>query len=126
MKITNSTRKTVLTERTEVAGSIWKKSLGLMFRSGIGDDAGFLMEFGKPSKDMYSIWMLGMLFPIDIIFISAEKKVTDVYENVRPVSFSPATWKVYRPSSPVKWILEVAAGRAKKSGTSVDDRLDFE
>jgi len=125
MIITNKTRKTVLTNKTEVAKSNWKKMLGLMFRGGIDDNAGFLMEFGKPSKDLYSIWMLGMFFPIDIIFISAEKEVTDVYENVSPVSFNPMTWKVYAPTKPVKWILEVKAGRARGMKTKAGDRLSF-
>jgi uncharacterized membrane protein (UPF0127 family) len=125
MKIANMTRKTVVAETVEVAGSFWKKSLGLMFRSGIDDSAGFLMEFGKPSKDLYSIWMLGMRFPIDIIFINARKEVTDVCGNVPPVYPNPATWKVYRPTRPVKWILEVKAGRAKETRTKPGDRLSF-
>lgn len=125
MRILNNTRKTVLVENIELARSFWKKSMGLMFRSGIEDSTGFLMEFGKESKDLYSIWMLGMFFPIDIIFINAKKEVTDVYKNVPPFSVNPYTWKVYRPTKPVKWILEVAAGVAKKSRTSVGDRLDF-
>ncbi len=125
MRIINRTRKTVVAETVEVAGSFWKKSLGLMFRGGIDEKAGFLMEFGKPSKDLYSIWMLGMFFPIDVIFISAEKEVTDVYENVPPLSLNLRTWKVYRPTRPVKWILEVKAGRAKKTRTKPGDRLSF-
>jgi uncharacterized membrane protein (UPF0127 family) len=125
MRITNRSRRTVLAGTVEVATSFWKKSLGLMFRGGISEDAGFLMEFGKPSKDLYSIWMLGMFFPIDVVFISAEKEVTDVYGNVPPLSLNPRTWKVYRPTKPVKWILELKAGRARKSGTVAGDKLRF-
>jgi len=125
MRVINKTRKTVLTGKTEVARSGWKKSLGLMFRGGIDDNAGFLMEFGKPSKGLYSIWMLGMFFPIDVIFINEKKEVTDVYENVPPVSFNPVTWKVYAPTKPVRWILELKAGRAGKTKTRAGDRLSF-
>ena len=125
MRIVNRTRNTTITENAEVARSAWKKMLGLMFRGSMEDTSGFLMEFGKPSKELYSIWMLGMLFPIDVIFISEKKEVTDVYENVRPVSGDPRTWRVYRPTKPVKWILEVPAGRAGKSGTVTNDKLRF-
>jgi len=125
MRITNSRRGSLLAEKTELARGMWKKMLGLMFRAGIDDGAGLLMQFEKESSDMYSIWMLGMRFPIDIIFIDKNKKVTDVYSNVPPVSFNPGTWKIYRPTKPVKWILEVRAGKARETGTSVGDGLSF-
>ncbi len=125
MRIKNSTRKTIITEKTEVAGSFLAKTLGLMFRRGLDEKSGLLMEFGRESKELYSIWMLGMFFPIDIIFINAKSEVTDVYENARPLSPNPATWKVYRPTKPVRWILEVAAGRAGKTKTSPGNKLVF-
>ena len=124
MKITNKIRKTVIANKTEKAGNFLAKGLGLMFRGGIGEDEGLLMEFGRPSKN-YTIWMLGMRFPIDIIFIGEDRKVTDVYSNVPPLSFRPSTWKVYKPTKPVKWILELRSGRCKGSGTKVGDILDF-
>ena len=126
MKIRNLTTKKDITETTEIARSSLRKALGLMFRSGLKRGHGLLMEFTKPSKYAYSIWMLGMRFPIDIIFIGPDKKVTDVFENVPPLSFRPSTWRVYSPTKPVKWIVEVSAGMARKSGTSVGDRLIFD
>ena len=125
MKMVNNTRKTEIARTVEVARSSWKKGLGLMFRSCIKENHGLLMEFSKESRDMYSIWMLGMRFPIDVVFINSERVVTDVYENVSPVSLDLKTWKVYKPTKPIKWILELKSGRCKRTKTVPGDKLLF-
>ncbi len=90
--ITNKTRKRVLAKKVDVAKSFWKKTIGLMFRKEIGDDGCLLMEFG--GEGSHSIWMLGMRFPIDIIFLDEKKKVVGLFEGVKPLGMHPATWKV--------------------------------
>ncbi len=125
MKVRNKTRKIDVTATLEVARSPWKKGLGLMFRSGIDEEHGLLMEFSKESRDLYSIWMLGMRFSIDVVFINSDKIVTDVFGSVPPVSLNPKTWKVYKPAKPVKWILELKAGRCRRTKTVSGDKLSF-
>lgn len=123
MKITNKTRKTVLAEKVEVATGFWHKMLGLMFRSKIADSAGFLLEF--ENEDFHGIWMLGMRFEIDLVFIDSGKRVVDIFENLKPISLNPIAWKVYKPTKPVKWVLELKSGRIRKTKTSVQDNLFF-
>ena len=123
MKIINKTRKTVLADRVELATGFWRKTLGLMFRSGIRDSAGFLMEFGN--EGFHGIWMLGMRFGIDLVFIDSEKKVTDIFEDIRPVSLNPMTWRVCYTSKPAKWVLELKPGRIGKTRTSSGEKLSF-
>ena len=125
MRILNKTKKNIVCEDTETARNFFTKSLGLMFRKSMPENKGFLMEFSSEGKDIYSIWMLFMRFPIDIIFIDSGKRVTDVVRNAPPVSLNPATWKVYRPSEPVRWILEMKAGSAERKKISRGDRLSF-
>ncbi len=123
MRIRNTTRRTLIADRVEVARSFWKKTLGLMFRGNIGDSEGFLLEFGREGP--YGIWMFGMRFPIDLVFIDSRKRVVDVFEGIMPVSINPATWRVYTPSKSAKWVLELKAGRAKKTRTKKGDRISF-
>ncbi|UCD03045.1 MAG: DUF192 domain-containing protein [Candidatus Aenigmatarchaeota archaeon] len=123
--IVRSANGKIVTEDTQVARNFFSKTLGLMFRRRLDEKSGLLLEFGKESKDLYSVWMLGMFFPIDIIFINAEREITDIHENASPLSLNPVTWKVYRPTKPVKWILEVVAGRAGRAGISAGERLEF-
>ncbi|MFH1236834.1 MAG: DUF192 domain-containing protein [Candidatus Aenigmatarchaeota archaeon] len=123
MKILNVTRRTVLAERTETAESAWQKTKGLMFRASLAKNAGLLMRFEKESRP--GIWMPFMRFPIDIIFISAEKKVVDVKKKASPISRHPKTWRIYVPKAKCKWVLEVSAGRARETKTKIGDELMF-
>jgi uncharacterized membrane protein (UPF0127 family) len=123
-KIVNKTSKRVLANKVQIATGFWQKTLGLMFRSKIDDSAGFLMEFGIEGE--YGIWMLGMRFGIDLVFIDSKKTVVGVFENLKPVSFNPVTWRVYKPSKPAKWVLELPAGTIGKTKTSKGDKLSFQ
>ncbi|MCX6817235.1 MAG: DUF192 domain-containing protein [Candidatus Aenigmarchaeota archaeon] len=123
MKIINATKKTVVAERTEVAKSEWQKTKGLMFRDSLAKNAGLLMKF--PGETKPGIWMPFMRFPIDIIFISAEKKVVDMKEKVLPISRHPKTWRIYVPKAKCKWVIEVSAGRARETKTKIGDELRF-
>ena len=123
MKILNVTKKTVLSERAEVAESGWQKTKGLMFRGSLAKNAGLLMRFEKETKP--GIWMPFMRFPIDIIFISAGKKIVDIKEKARPISRHPKTWRIYVPKAKCKWVLEVNAGHARETKTRAGDQLIF-
>jgi uncharacterized membrane protein (UPF0127 family) len=123
MKILNATRKTVLAEYVEVAKTPLSKTKGLMFRASLKEGEGLLMEFSGETKP--SIWMPFMRFPLDLVFISAGKKVVDVKQNVRPLSRNPGTWKIYLPKEKCRWVLEVNAGKTSETKTSTGDVLDF-
>ncbi len=124
MKISNKTRKALLADKVEVATRFWKKTIGLMFRSGIDDSAGFLMEFER--EGFYGVWMLGMRFAIDLIFMDSEKRIVEAFENIKPVGINPGSWRVYSPGKTARWVLELKAGRIRKTKTSTGDRLSFE
>jgi uncharacterized membrane protein (UPF0127 family) len=72
------------------------------------------MLFVFPKADMYKMCMRGMLVPIDIIWISPEKKVVKIYHNV------PADSKLLYPSTvPAKYAVECAAGQAGRLGFKI-------
>jgi uncharacterized membrane protein (UPF0127 family) len=123
MRIFNESNKTVISSKTEIAKSFWSKALGLMFRAGIGKSEGLLLDFGNEGD--YGIWMLGMRFPIDIAFIDSKKRVVDVFRGVRPIGLDLASWKVYHPSKPARWALELSSGRLKATRTSKGDRVSW-
>lgn len=121
--IKNITKKTILVRKTEMADSIGKKTKGLMFRKTLGRDSGFLMNFKRDGK--HEIWMPFMRFPIDIVFIDREKRIVDIRHSVRPMGKNPETWRVYRPKEKCRYVLEVNAGLAKKTGMEIGDVLEF-
>ncbi len=121
--ITNATRKRTLVKRAELADSVGKQTKGLMFRKSLDRDSGLLMAFARERK--HEIWMMGMRFPIDIIFIGRDKRIVDIKHSVRPMSANPLTWRIYWPKKPCAYVLETAAGVAKDTGTRIGDMLEF-
>jgi hypothetical protein len=121
--VRNVTRKKVLVSDVELADSIGKKTKGLMFRESLGKDAGLLMTFEQERR--HEIWMFGMRFPIDIIFIDREKRIVDVKRDAKPMGRNPFTWKIYRPGKKCCYVLETRSGLADRTKSKVGDQLDF-
>lgn len=121
MRVFNKTQKTVICERTELAKSYWQKTKGLMFRKSLPRNKGLLMVFGNERRT--GIWMFGMRFPIDIVFIDSRKRVVDVKKGIKPFSVNPKTWRVFYPSKSAKYILELNKGESQ--GLRNGDLLSF-
>ncbi len=121
--IINKTKGTILCESHEVAGTGWQRTRGLMFRKALPQGRGLLMVFEPPSRP--GIWMLGMRFPIDIVFLDPGRRVIRAVENARPLGFSWRTWRIFFPPGPVGSVLELPAGRVRESRTRVGDEVEF-
>lgn len=92
---------------------------GLGGRACINSDQGMLFVFG--SSGYYSMWMKDMRFPIDIIWLSPEKKVVYTKLNVWPATY-PQT---FTNGQPAEYVLELKAGQAKKLDVVPGTNLDF-
>lgn len=121
--IRNRDKGTVLCESYELAESAWQKTKGLMFRKEMPENHGMLMTFSGKGKP--GIWMMGMKFPIDIVFMDSRKEVIRVVENAQPMGFSWRSWRIFSPPVSASYVLELPAGTAGKSKTLVGDTLEF-
>ena len=124
MGILNRTRNTILVKDIETADSAFRKAVGLMFRKELRKGRGLLMNFGRDSRP--GIWMLGMRFPIDLVFIDRRKRVVDLREGIKPMSLNPGTWCVHYPRKSVRYVLELNKGMLKRTGTGIGDVLEFQ
>lgn len=88
---------------------------GLSGLEKLADNAGLLFVFPAPGS--YSFWMKEMRFPIDIIWIGADKKILGFSENIAPESY-PST---FSPPSPVQYVIEVGAGWVKNAGVKAGE-----
>jgi uncharacterized protein len=104
----------------EVAATDTKRQKGLMFRRGLAADKGMLFIFEKEGK--YSFWMKNVRFSLDIIWVSADKKIVDIHENVSPCKEVCAN---LTPRGPARFVLEVKAGFAKAKGLEIGDSVEF-
>ncbi|MEX2043581.1 MAG: DUF192 domain-containing protein [Patescibacteria group bacterium] len=106
--------------RADVAVSREKLAKGLMGAEPLPDDQGMLFVYEEPSTPR--IWMKGVSFPIDIVWISGDT-VTQVTPGVPPPKPGAADADLprYSPDGPVDKVLEVDAGWARRHSVQSGD-----
>jgi uncharacterized membrane protein (UPF0127 family) len=58
------------------------------------------------TDDRYGFWMKDMRYPIDIIWIDKDMRIVDITHDIASDSYP----KIFYPSVPVRYVLEVNAG----------------
>ncbi len=102
----------------EIADSDAERTQGLMHRETLAASAGMLFVFDD--EDMRFFWMKNTPLSLDIIFISADKKIVSIAENTTPFSEAPISSEF-----PAKFVLEVNAGFSATQGLAVDQSVEF-
>lgn len=92
---------------------------GLSGRKELAQNQGMLFVFDHPDK--YYFWMMGMNFPIDIIWIGEDMKVVYIKKNAQPEDFL----ETYGPDVNTKYVLEVVAGFSDKNNLKEGDSILF-
>lgn len=87
-----------------VANTALSQKHGLSGREKLGINEGMLFIFEKSQQ--YGFWMKDMRFSIDIIYFDKNHRIVDVWENANPESYP----KIFTPSTPSQFVLEVPAG----------------
>ncbi|MDW8436472.1 MAG: DUF192 domain-containing protein [Chloroherpetonaceae bacterium] len=109
----------------EIADDDYKRQMGLMFRDSLEANSGMLFIFPEPKKQ--SFWMKNCRFPIDIAYIDASRKITDIISMTPPESpFVPDdSLPTYPSSVPVPYALEVPKGWFEARGIRVGASVKF-
>ena len=100
----------------ELAVSDEDRARGLMFRRELPDGQGMLFDFGR-DQDV-AMWMKNTLIPLDMMFITADGRIRRIAENTEPMST-----RIIPSGGPVRAVLEVIGGTAKKYGIAAGDRV---
>ena len=101
--------------RIEIADEPGERAMGLMFRKDLADDQGMLFVFEQTQP--VGFWMKNTPLPLDLLFIGADGVVRDIQQGV------PFSEAVIAAEEPVRFVLELKAGTAAKTGVSVGDKL---
>lgn len=105
----------------ELAADPYQWSKGLMFRESLEKDAGMLFVF--PKEEQRSFWMKNTLIPLDIIFITKDKRVVTVQKNATPCTTLLCTH--YSSTGNAMYVLEVNAGFADTHGIQEGDLVEI-
>lgn len=103
----------------EIADTPEKRSMGMMYRSALGDRQGMLFVF--PEEQYQSFWMKNTAVSLDMIFVSAKNEVVTIHESTTP--YSPQS---YSSTKPAQFVVEVNAGFVEKHGIAVGDRIRWQ
>lgn len=110
----NRTRETFVATQAVLADGYWQRLVGLLGKTREWCRLGNALWI-VPSHGVHTI---GMLFPIDLIFLGKNKEVVHVEEHVRP-------FRVSRVCLTATSILELPAHTLSRTGTRVGDRLEI-
>jgi uncharacterized protein len=107
------------TYKLEIADTEFAREKGLSERDRLAVDGGMLFVF--PKDDDWSIWMLQMRFPIDIIWLDSAKKVVGIKENATPGSYPEA----FRADAQGRYVIELNSGEVQENGLNVGDTVQW-
>ncbi len=110
------TKNGVRVFEAEIAVTDQERMTGLMYRKELPDGRGMLFDFGQPQ--MVVMWMKNTYVPLDMIFIRADGTIARIAENATPLSET-----IIPAGMPVKGVLEVVAGTARKYGIEPGDKV---
>src|SRR3989440_6752402 len=100
----------------EMASTPEEQAKGLMFRRQLPQGQGMLFDFHQEQPT--SFWMKNTYISLDMIFIRGDGRILRIAENTVPLS------EALVPSGgPVRAVLEVVAGTARKLGIAPGDRV---
>jgi uncharacterized membrane protein (UPF0127 family) len=104
--------------RLEVANTLWKKMRGLMGRKHLNLATGMLFPFWFIKRP--SFWMKSTPLPLDIVFVSKELRITEIREDLVPMS----TQRIV-PKADCRYVIELNAGFCRTHGISAGDMVLF-
>jgi uncharacterized membrane protein (UPF0127 family) len=100
----------------ELAANDEQRARGLMFRKELPEGHGMLFDFQREQE--VAFWMKDTYIPLDMIFIRGNGRILRIVENTVPLSIQQV------PSGgPVRAVLEVIGGTARKLGIAAGDRV---
>jgi uncharacterized protein len=110
----NRTRNAYLASRLSVADTHWSRLRGLMWTNAASFPAGTGLWI-VPSRGVHT---LAMKFPIDVLYLDADKLVVHVEQNLKP-------WRVARVSMRTASVLELPGNTVELNGTTVGDEIEI-
>ena len=100
----------------ELADNDADRAKGLMYRKELPEGRGMLFDFHRDQE--VGFWMQNTYIPLDMIFIRGDGRILRIAENTEPLST-----RLVPSGGPVRAVLEVIGGTARKLGIAPGDRV---
>jgi uncharacterized membrane protein (UPF0127 family) len=100
----------------EIVSNDADRAKGLMYRKELPEGRGMLFDFQR-EQDI-AMWMKNTYIPLDMIFITGDGRIRRIAENTEPLSE-----RIIPSGGPVRGVLEVIGGTARRLGLAPGDRV---
>jgi uncharacterized membrane protein (UPF0127 family) len=100
----------------ELADNDAEREKGLMYRKDLPEGHGMLFDFHQEAP--VGFWMQNTYISLDMIFIRGDGSILRIAENTEPLST-----RIIPSGGPVRAVLEVIGGTARKMGIAPGDRV---
>jgi len=100
----------------ELADTTAKQARGLMFRESLAAERGMLFDYQPPIP--VTMWMKNTLIPLDMLFVGASGVITRIVADTVPFSLAQI-----ESGGPVRAVIELNAGTARRLGIAPGDRV---
>jgi len=100
----------------ELAVTDEERTRGLMYRRSVPEFYGMLFDFKRDQE--VTMWMKNTYVSLDMIFIQSDGRIRRIAESTEPESE-----RIISSGGPVRAVLEVVAGTARKLGIQPGDRV---
>lgn len=110
----NRTRESLVATEAVLADGYWQRLIGLLGKTSKWAHLGA----GLWIVPCHGVHTIGMLFPIDVIFVGKNKEVVHIEEHLRP-------FRISRVCLSASSILELPVHTVSRTGTRVGDSLEI-
>ena len=107
----------------DIAATDEQQIKGLSVKDSLAENEAMLFVYDNEAE--YTFWMKDMKFPIDIIWIDANKTVVHIEHDLQPCS-SELLCPSYKPIDDSLYVLETVSGFAEKHDIAKGTPVDFE
>ena len=110
----------------DIALTSEQQTKGLDVKNNLTENQGMLFVFQQPYR--YGFWMIGMKFPIDIIWLDSNGVVTHIEHSLKPCppASSNLACPLYFPEKDSQYVLETVAGFSMKHNVGLGTHMSFE
>jgi uncharacterized membrane protein (UPF0127 family) len=105
--------------QVEIADTPAKRELGLQYRRELASDQGMIFLF--PAESEHAFWMKNTAVPLDMIYISRDRKIVGIVEQATPFTLDSRS-----VNGVSQYVLEINGGLAQKYGFKKGDSVRFE
>ncbi len=107
----------------QLAQTILQQTKGLMRVKSLPENKGMLFVFLGESRQ--SFWMKNTFIPLDLLFISKDKKIVEIKPNFEPCP-DGKNCPTYTSQKRAKYVLEVNSGFCEKYQIKEGDEVQFD